>query len=163
MTLFTLFFRPVLLKVSAATLALALCANMPANAHEDASHNHGLTIEGAWAPHTGKRTFSAAVYLNITNTGTEADTLTGMETPAAAMAMLHQSKEVDGIMTMDHVAELQIPVGETIKLSPGAYHIMLTRLDVPLKRGDVFPLTLSFQNAGDVTIVVEITGIGGPS
>jgi len=35
-------------------------------------------------------------------------------------------------------------------------------LAAPLKRGDIFPLTLSFEHAGDVTITVEITGIGGP-
>jgi len=130
-------------------------------AHDDGSHKETISIEGAWAPHTGKRSFSAAVYLTIRNIGDELLVLEGVETPAATTAMLHQSIETDGIMSMDHVAELEIPAGGSASLTPGAYHIMLTQLKKPLARGEVFPLTLSFKHVGDVTIMVEITGMGG--
>jgi len=145
-----------------AALLFIFFLGMPTYAHEEENHGQTLTIEGAWAPHTGKRTHSAAIYFTITNNGSEQDTLTGVETPAAGSATLHQSKEVDGIMQMDHVPMLAIPAGATVNLRPGSYHIMLMRLVAPLKRGDIFPLSLSFEHAGAVTITVEVTGIGGP-
>ncbi|MBL4790254.1 MAG: copper chaperone PCu(A)C [Kordiimonadaceae bacterium] len=131
-------------------------------AHDGDTHDHGLLVEGAWAPHTGKRTVSAAVYLIIKNIGKETDTFLGVETSAAASAMLHQSKEVDGFMRMDHVESLTIEPGASATFSPGSYHIMLTRLETPLKRGEIFTLNLAFEKAGVVPVIVEITGIGGP-
>lgn len=143
-------------------IAAILAFSIPSMAHDTGDHQHGLTIENAWAPHTGKRTMSAAIYLSIKNDGKQADFLTGVSSEAANMAMLHESKEVEGIMRMEHVEALEIPAGGSASLTPGGHHIMLMQLVAPLKRGEVFPLTLSFEKAGDVAITVEITGIGGP-
>lgn len=152
-TLFTLF---------AAFLMTALPSHAPVTAHESESHDHKLTIDQPWAPHTGRRTMSAAVYFSVHNASAKADALVAVKTDVAEMAMLHRSYEEDGIMRMDHVEALDIPAGGTAALEPGSYHIMLMRLKAPLKRGDYFPLTLVFEKAGDVTTMVEITGIGGP-
>jgi len=148
--------KPVIALIS----LLLLCG--PVLAHGNTSHNHGLSITQAWAPHTGKRTMSAAVYMTITNTGEHNDTLVEVQSALAALSMLHQSKEIDSIMQMKHVDRLDIPTGDTASLAPGGYHIMLMQLAHPLKRGEVFPLTLVFEKAGAVEIIVEITGIGGP-
>ena len=150
------------MKILASALTLLCLYVVPATAHDGTAHKHGLTIEGAWAPHTGKRTMSAAVYMVIKNQGDKADALVSLETPAAENSMLHESKEVDGVMQMEHVHALSIPAGGMAELAPGGHHVMLMRLAKPLKRGEVFPLTLTFEEAGDVTIMVEITGIGGP-
>jgi len=150
------------MKILASILTLLFLYAAPATAHDGTAHKHGLTIEGAWAPHTGKRTMSAAAYMVIKNQGDSADALISIKSPAAENSMLHESKEVDGIMRMEHVHALSIPSGGTAKLAPGGHHIMLMHLAEPLKRGEVFPLTLTFEKAGDVTIMVEITGIGGP-
>lgn len=128
----------------------------------DGNHSHGIMIDQPWAPHTGKRTMSAAVYFKIHNNGHHADALVGVETDLAEVAMLHRSYEDDGIMKMDHVEALEIKAGGDAALEPGSYHIMLMRLVKPLKRGEVFPLTLEFEKAGKVQVIVEITGIGGP-
>ncbi|MCK0069180.1 copper chaperone PCu(A)C [Kordiimonas laminariae] len=128
----------------------------------DGNHSHGITIDQPWAPHTGRRTMSAAVYFKIHNNTHHADKLVGVETDLAEIAMLHRSYEDDGIMKMDHVEALEIPAGGDAALEPGSYHIMLMRLEQPLKRGEVFPLSLQFEKAGTVQVIVEITGVGGP-
>lgn len=145
-----------------ALLATCLLVATSSLAHGDDTHEHGLLIEGAWAPHTGKRTMSAAVYLTIKNDGENDATLTGVSTDAANTSMIHESKMVDGVMVMEHVEELHIPAGDSVAFEPGALHIMLMSLTEPLKRGSVMELTLHFEEAGDVPVVVEITGIGGP-
>jgi len=143
-------------------LLLSFLISEPLFAHDSIDHNQGISIEQAWAPHTGKRTMSAAVYMTIRNDGDQKDTLIEVKTDQAAQSMLHQSKDVNGIMRMEHVERLDIPAGGTVQLAPGGHHIMLMQLAHPLKRGDVFPLDLVFEKAGKVRIFVEIVGIGGP-
>ncbi len=47
--------------------------------------------------------------------------------------------------------------GGNLELEPGSYHLMLFDLRQPLKKGDKFPLTLTFARAGtlEVSVVVE--------
>jgi len=149
------------MKLIASLFSLLFFCSLPLDAHYS-NHQHNLLVEGAWAPHTGKRTMSAAVYFTLKNTGENPDTLTGISSPLAAIAMLHESKEVVGVMVMEYVDRLSVPAGGKAELTPGSQHVMMMQLTKPLKRGEVFPLTLSFEKAGDVTVFVDITGIGGP-
>ena len=50
--------------------------------------------------------------------------------------------------------------GETLQLKPGGYHVMLSELRQPLKVGDRFPMTLTFQNAGAVEVSVWVEAMG---
>lgn len=130
----------------------------PVLSHED--EKHGLSIEKAWARKTS-RTVSAAVYLTITNDAHDMEFLNGVSTDIANMAMIHQSREVDGVMQMDHMDSLPIAPGETLEFAPGGYHVMLMGLSKPLAKGDVFTITLDFKNAGPTPVVVEVTGLMG--
>lgn len=143
-------------------LILALIALMmtglPALAHDDEAHS--LVVEKVWARKTS-RTVSAAVYLTIRNDSHELEYLNGASTDIAANTMIHQSREVDGMMRMDHMEELPIAPGETLEFAPGGYHVMLMGLTKPLEEGDVFTLTLDFEHAGPTPVVVEVTGLMG--
>ena len=48
---------------------------------------------------------------------------------------------------------------ETVALEPGGLHAMLMRLKEPMTEGDTFPLTLLFDDGGEVTVEVPILGI----
>ena len=61
-----------------------------------------------------------------------------------------------GMMSMKPVDEIPIAAGETVVLEPGGYHIMLLDLVEPLKTGDTFEITLTFAEAGDMVIEVEV-------
>lgn len=130
----------------------------PVFAHGE--EGHGLSIEKAWARKTS-RTVSAAVYLTITNDAHDMEFLNGVSTDIANMAMIHQSREVDGVMQMDHMDTLPIAPGETLEFAPGGYHVMLMWLTKPLAEGDVFTITLDFENAGATPVIVEVTGLMG--
>lgn len=141
-------------------LVTALTFSMPSFAHGEESHG-GLLVEKVWARKTS-RTVSAAVYLTIRNEGHNIETLLGAHTDIADTTMIHRSYEEDGVMKMGHVMSLPMKPGETLEFKPGGYHVMLMGLTGPLKKGDVFPLVLSFEKAGDVQVIVEITGMMGP-
>jgi copper(I)-binding protein len=57
---------------------------------------------------------------------------------------------------MRRLESLEIPAGQTLRLEPGALHIMLLDLVRPLKAGAQYPLTLNFRDAGAVTVQVQV-------
>ena len=99
---------------------------------------------------------TAAAYLTITNTGAQDDALVAIASDRAPMAMLHESKAVDGVMQMRHLESLDIAVGAKVVLDPGNLHIMLMGLASPLKEGETLTLTLTFAKAGQVTVTIPV-------
>ena len=118
-----------------------------------------LTVEHAWSKVTIGAGRPGVFYVEIKNTGTSDDALVGIATPAADMPMLHETVVQDGIASMPHAMSIPVPAGQSVLLAPGGYHGMLMGLTVALKEGDSFPATLTFQNAGDVTINVEVLSL----
>ncbi|WP_072572245.1 copper chaperone PCu(A)C [Granulibacter bethesdensis] len=100
-------------------------------------------------------------YLTIRGRG-EGDRVVSFSTPVASSAELHRTTMEHGIMHMDQVSGLDIPASGTVRLAPGGNHIMLMGLKQGLKVGDHFPLTLTFQHAGEQTVdAVVATGGNG--
>ena len=68
-------------------------------------------------------------------------------------------------MQMRPLPALLLPPHAAVTLKPGADHLMLEDLARPLKPGERFTATLSFDKAGIVTVVFAVEGIGaqGPS
>ena len=62
----------------------------------------------------------------------------------------------DGVMSMQQVAQIVVPAGESVALEPGGLHVMCIDRQVELSPGDRFPITLSFVNAGEIVIEAEI-------
>lgn len=118
-----------------------------------------LTIEHAWSKATIGADRPAVFYVEITNGGSTDDALIGITTPAATMPMLHETVVTDGIASMPHAMSIPVPAGETVALSPGGYHGMLMGLATALKEGDRFPVTLTFENAGEVTVDVDVLSL----
>ena len=58
---------------------------------------------------------------------------------------------------MREVSSIDIPAGRTVELKPGGLHIMLMGLTQPLKDGEMFPLTLTFANEGEVPVEVMVS------
>ena len=136
--------------LAAAGAAFLFVGAMNARAGSDV-----LKIDQAWARAApiGRTT---AVYFSISNSG-PADKLTTVATDIAAHAGLHKSSLDDkGVMTMTSVQALDVPAGATVTLAPGGYHVMLMDLKQPLKVGDHFALTLSFEKAGVMSITVPV-------
>ncbi len=72
------------------------------------------------------------------------------------MAMGEDDGGMSGTMTMQEVARVEVPAGETVAFEPGGYHVMLLDLAEPLVAGDTFEMELTFEKAGTVTVEVEV-------
>ena len=118
----------------------------------------GLEVADAWARATPGKAEIGAAYLTIRSP--TADRLVAASTPAAKKAELHTMSMAGMVMKMRPVDGVDIPPGEAVSLKPGGVHIMLIGLAKPLKEGEAFPLTLTFEKAGAraVTVAVEKPG-----
>ena len=66
-------------------------------------------------------------------------------------------------MRMRAVENIPVPANGQTALEPGGYHIMLIGLKQALKEGGSFPLTLTFEKAGSVTVQVPVQKAGAPA
>jgi copper(I)-binding protein len=119
-----------------------------------------LRIDHPYATPTRPGLTTGAVYIRaIKNNGTEPDRLLSARTPVAATAELHRM-EMDGdVMRMRAVPAIELPAKSEVRLrhgTPSGHHLMLLELKAPLKEGDRFPLTLTFQRAGEREVMVWV-------
>ena len=124
-----------------------------------------LAIVSAWARATPPGASVGAAYVSVENHGAADDRLVGAASPAATSVTIHQTAEENGVATMRPLDDAAIPAGGGLAMAPGGAHLMLTGLSAPLKQGENFPMTLTFQNAGAVTVEIEIAPLGaaGPA
>ena len=118
-----------------------------------------MKVEHAWA-RASAGPANGAAYLTITNTGATADRLIAASGDVSKTAQLHNHINEGGVMKMRPVAAIEVAPGQTVTLAPGGYHIMLMGLKAPLKQGDSFPLTLSFEKAGAGQVQVDVQAAG---
>lgn len=120
-----------------------------------------LTIETPWMRATPGGAKVAGGYVRVTNTGTQADRLTGAAIPLAARAAIHSMSVENGVMRMAPVeGGLAIKPGETVELKPGGLHLMFEDLSGAPKAGDTIQGTLTFERAGTVPVSFSVAPIG---
>ena len=125
-----------------------------------------VVVEGAWSRASIGMNRPGAAYMTIRNTGDTPVTLIGLTTPLAMMPEIHESKtNADGVSSMAQADEITIAPGESVSLEPGGLHAMLMQLQTPMTEGESYPLTLLFDDGGEVTVEVPILGMAarGPN
>ena len=165
----------------AALLALAMLA-APAMA-QDAAHAPGHAMPAAEQPaHDMAETLEVSIgdlgisggfaratlpnapvgggYLTIVNHGSADDRLIAATSPAAGDVQLHEMKMEGDVMKMTELADgIAIPSGQTVTLAPGGLHLMFMQLTGPLVEGAMVPVTLTFEQAGTVTVTLAVRDI----
>ena len=148
---------------------LGLFSITPALAHEGLVHDGcpvgqvftagDLTISGAYTRAMLPKAQVGGGYFVIENKGSAPDRLLGGSTEAAKTVQIHQMKMEGEMMKMGQVeGGLEIPAGGSVALTPGGYHTMLMGVGTPFKQGECLQLTLKFEKAGDVPVVLNIGG-----
>ncbi|WP_119303545.1 copper chaperone PCu(A)C [Dongia deserti] len=140
------------------SLALAAClCPAVASAHDVTAG--ALTIQHPWSRATAGSAKTGALYVTVTNNGTQPDRLLGVSTDVAEHCELHTSEASGDVMIMRMVEHLEIPAGGSVSLAPKGTHVMLMGLKAPLQKGTTFAATLRFEKAGEVAIDVAVQGI----
>jgi copper(I)-binding protein len=120
----------------------------------------GVQVVDAWSRPTPPGIDVGVAYFTIRNAG-KSDRLLRVSSPVAKRAELHVSAMKDGVMKMQGLSSVDVGSGAPVAFEPSGRHVMLVGLRQPLKEGDVFPLTLTFANAGQIQTRVRVRGSDG--
>lgn len=170
--------RRVLATAALSTLVLALTAC--------GGDDGELTASDARSRMSPMMTGVGAIYLDITNDSDVDDALIAatVDPSVAGLVEIHETFDVAAEDGMDHhgdhdehdhgtmddmdmvegfammgmreIDRLEIPAGTTVELVPGGYHLMLIDLAEDLVPGTEYDLTLTFAEAGEITVTVEV-------
>ncbi len=137
-----------------------------------AAHDHGamaaapetapvkagdLEITGYWTRAMLNGQPAGGGFMKISNTGKDADKLIAGSSPSAPRVEIHMMEVVDGVMNMRPVeGGLEIPAGGSVELKPGSFHVMFMGVPAPFQEGAVVNLTLEFEKAGKVDLVLPV-------
>lgn len=126
-----------------------------------AQSSNSIVIEKPFSRATPGGSQVGIGYMAITNTGGTADSLLSASSPAAGKVTIHEMTMQNGVMKMRELPNgLPIEAGKTVLLAPGGNHLMLMGLKAPLKQGDKVPLTLNFEKAGKIDVMLDVQGVG---
>ena len=134
-----------------ATLAVASIAT-------SAIAGSDIKVDDAYARSSGKNAKAGAAFMMIVNQSEAPDRLVGVTSDAAVRVELHTHKiDENGVAKMVHVEEgITIPAGDSHMLKRGGDHVMFMGLTQPFEQGATVPVTLIFENAGEVQIEVPV-------
>ncbi len=144
---------------ASATLSVALAAALM-TAGGTAALAAGVKIEKPWMRLIIKAR-PAAGYFTLHNGTDKPVTLTGASSSACGMTMLHETKEVNGVVKMMHVAGVKVPAGGKLTFRPGGYHIMCMKPQSSMVVGKRVPVTLKFADGKTLSAQFPVTGPGG--
>ncbi len=114
-----------------------------------------LAVQDAWIRVTPGADIAAA-YMTLRNAGPAAITVTGVESPIAGHAMIHETQVEAGQSKMRPHEQLVVAPGATVKLQPGGLHVMLHDLKQPLAVGEKVPLVIQLSGGGSVSAMATV-------
>ena len=99
-------------------------------------------------------------YFKAMNMSARPIDLTGVQTNAFGMAMLHQTQKNGSTSKMVMLDKVTVPAHGTLTFTPGNYHLMLEEPKRPLEVGATIPLTFEFSDGEKVTTACEVKSPG---
>ena len=139
-----------MLRTTIAALAAFITFTSPSLAHDFAVGD--IEIGHPWSRPTPPAARVAGGYVNLRNSGSEADRLIEVMSPIADRAEIHRSVIEGGVASMRPLEAVTIEPGATVDFEAERLHFMFIEPDRQLRDGDRFPATLVFENAGSIDV-----------
>jgi len=122
-----------------------------------------VQVAEPWIRGTVQGQKATGAFMNLTSKAPAR--LVAAASPAAGVVEIHNMKMEGGVMKMFAVDGIDLPAGQTVKLGPGGYHVMMMDLKQQLKAGDRVPLKLTFEMADrkreTLDLSVEVRDVTG--
>ena len=129
-------------------------------AAEAPSAASALTVHDSWF-RALPGNVPAGGYFILSNSGKNKAVLTGAESPACGMMMMHRSSGNGGMASMQHVASLDVPAGGSVSFAPNGYHLMCMQPGVAMKPGGTVPVTLTFEDGAKLSTSFAVRNAAG--
>ncbi|MEO9778097.1 MAG: copper chaperone PCu(A)C [Sedimentitalea sp.] len=117
-----------------------------------------ISVMDPYARSSTASSATGAAFMMLKNGTDQDDRLVAVKSDIAERVELHTHiEDANGVMKMREVeGGFEVAAGETHMLKRGGDHVMFLGLKQPLSDGDIIPLTLTFEKAGDVMIEVPV-------
>jgi periplasmic copper chaperone A len=117
-----------------------------------------LELDHPWIAEPPPGAPTAAGYLEITNESDAADRLIAVRCVFARKAEIHEvTIDAAGTMQMRPLPDgIEIPAGGTVTLARGGYHLMFMHVAERPVAGDMIPVTLIFEHAGEIDVMFSV-------
>jgi copper(I)-binding protein len=125
------------------------CVSLPGVSYADQ-----IRVTEAWTRAGVPGQKVAGIYFDILST-VDAK-LVAVDTAVARVAELHLMSVENGTMRMRAVRAIDLPAGQTVRLKPGGYHVMLFDLTRSLEAGERIPIQLSVEDVNGMRTRLEI-------
>jgi periplasmic copper chaperone A len=103
----------------------------------------------------------AGGYFTAINSTRDDIAITGAQSDACGMVMIHQSQNKGGMSGMDMLDKVTIPAGGTLKFAPGGYHLMCTDPTAKMKPGTKVPVVLDLSNGVRIAVAFTVRDAKG--
>ena len=115
-----------------------------------------IEIKDAWSKASIGQVRNGAAFFNVVNHGM-ADRIVGVRSDLADKTELHTHIMENNVMKMRKVeGGVEVPMQGEVMFKPGSYHVMLIGLKKPLEQGEMVKVTLEFEKAGDVPVMIHV-------
>ena len=120
-----------------------------------------LELSGAFTRAMPPRAVSGGGFITITNNGLVADRLVSACSPVSEVVEPHVMTMENNVMKMHSAPNgFVIEPGETLTLKPGGNHLMFINVTDPFVEGKDVMVTLNFEHAGSVDLMLPVAKIG---
>ena len=98
-----------------------------------------------------------AGYMDISNNQSRTVNIVWLKSECFARIEIHRSVEKDGMMSMHPVSVLAISSGETVRLAPGGFHLMMMNPLKKLAPGEYCIVTIGYddQSTQNIEMIVR--------
>jgi copper(I)-binding protein len=103
----------------------------------------------------------AAGYFTLQNNTRTALEITGAQSDACGMLMIHESSQAGGVNQMAMRDRVPLPVGGRAVFAPGGLHLMCTDPTPKMKIGARVAVTLSLSNLTSLSVPFTVKGPSG--
>ena len=112
-----------------------------------------LQVTGAWIKNLPMAVPVRAGYMRISNNQNREVTIVSLQSKSFESIEIHQSLEVNGMMSMRPVDN---PAGASLELAPGGYHLMMMHPLDELIPGQIVAVTLYYEDQKTQLIEMEV-------
>jgi copper(I)-binding protein len=117
-----------------------------------------IMVKDAYVRSSTPSSVTGAAFMVLMNDGTEDDRLIAASSDVAGRVELHTHiQDANGVMRMTEI-EGGIPVlaGGMHMLQRGGDHVMFMGLSAPLEQGSEIAVTLTFEKAGEMQVMIPV-------
>ncbi len=116
-----------------------------------------LDVQNPWVALAPPGAHATAAFMELHNPGDEAVDVVSADAAGFKKVELHESVNEDGMHRMIEQDRITVPAGETVRLAPGGYHVMLIGPERSLEEGETVVIDLGLGDGGHLEVEAPVT------